>query len=41
MILGQPVRLRQLGRALGHLARHRDAMWTTTADEIARHFEGA
>jgi allantoinase len=38
MIAGQPFRVRQLGRALAHLARHRDAVWLTTAGEIARHF---
>jgi peptidoglycan/xylan/chitin deacetylase (PgdA/CDA1 family) len=35
-IVGQPFRLRHLRRALGHIARHRDQVWPTTAAEIAR-----
>ena len=35
-IVGQPFRLRHLRRALGHIARHRDRVWPTTAAEIAR-----
>ena len=31
MIVGQPFRLRQLRRAFAHLARHREAVWLTTA----------
>jgi allantoinase len=38
MIAGQPFRVRQLRRAFAHLAKHRDAVWITTAGEIARHF---
>ena len=37
-ILGQPFRLRQLRRALQHITGHRDAIWLTTAGEIARHY---
>ncbi len=37
MIVGQPFRLRQLRRAFAHLARHREAVWLTTAGEIAQH----
>ena len=37
-IVGQPFRLRQLRRALAHIAAHRDAVWLTTAGAIARHF---
>ena len=38
MIAGQPFRLRQLRRALAHLAQHREAVWITTAGEIATAF---
>jgi len=38
MIVGQPIRLRQLRRAFAHLARHREAVWITMAGEIARNF---
>lgn len=38
MIVGQPFRLRQLRRALAHIARHRDVCWLTTAGEIAQAF---
>ena len=34
-IVGQPHRLRPLRRALEHVARHRDAVWLTTAGAIA------
>jgi len=37
-IVGQPFRIRQLRRALAHIAGHRDAAWLTTAGAIARHF---
>jgi peptidoglycan/xylan/chitin deacetylase (PgdA/CDA1 family) len=37
-IVGQPFRLRQLRRALAHIAARRDAVWLTTAGAIARHF---
>jgi len=36
-IVGQPHRLRPLRRALDHIARHRDAIWLTTAGAIAAH----
>lgn len=39
MIAGQPFRLRQLRRAFAHLARHRDAVWLTTAGRIAEHWQ--
>ncbi len=39
-IVGQPFRLRQLRRALAHIAAHRDAIWLTTAGAIAGHFAG-
>ncbi len=41
MIVGQPFRLRQLRRAFAHLARHREAVWLTTAGQIAQHFAAA
>ena len=37
-IVGQPFRLRQLRRALAHIAGGRDAVWMTTAGAIARHY---
>lgn len=37
-IIGQPFRLRQLRRALTHIAAARDAIWLTNAGSIARHF---
>ncbi|MEP6655696.1 MAG: polysaccharide deacetylase family protein [Betaproteobacteria bacterium] len=37
-IIGQPFRLRQLRRALAHIAAARDTVWLTTAGAIARHF---
>ena len=40
-IVGQPYRLRQLRRALAHIAGHRDAIWLTTAGAIAHHYAGA
>jgi allantoinase len=36
-IMGQPYRLRELRRALKHIAAHRDEIWLATAGEIARH----
>ncbi|QCK84393.1 polysaccharide deacetylase [Phreatobacter aquaticus] len=36
-LVGQPYRLRQLRRALAHIAAHRDAIWITTAGAIAEH----
>ena len=41
MIAGQPFRLRQLRRALEHVARQRDTVWITTAGDIARHCASA
>jgi peptidoglycan/xylan/chitin deacetylase (PgdA/CDA1 family) len=38
MIVGQPFRLRQLRRAFAHLAKHREAVWLTTAGQIATAF---
>ena len=38
MIAGQPFRVRQLRRALAHMAEHRDAVWLTTAGRIAEDF---
>jgi peptidoglycan/xylan/chitin deacetylase (PgdA/CDA1 family) len=37
-IVGQPFRLRQLRRALAHVAAPRAAVWRTTAGAIARHY---
>lgn len=37
-ILGQPFRLRRFRAALEHLRRHGDAVWFTTAGDIARHY---
>ena len=37
-VAGQPFRLRQLRRALAHIAAHRDAVWLTHAGRIAEHF---
>lgn len=36
-IVGQPFRLRQLRRALAHVAGHREAFWITTAGAISRY----
>jgi allantoinase len=36
-IVGQPYRLRELRRALRHIADQRDSIWITTAGAIARH----
>ncbi len=36
-IVGQPFRLRQLRRALRHIADRQDRVWLTTAGAIARH----
>ncbi|WP_392336802.1 polysaccharide deacetylase family protein [Loktanella salsilacus] len=35
-IVGQPFRLRQLRRALNHIAQRRDDIWITTAGQIAQ-----
>jgi peptidoglycan/xylan/chitin deacetylase (PgdA/CDA1 family) len=40
-IVGQPFRLRHLRRALRHIASRREAVWITTAGEIAAHFSAA
>ena len=40
-IAGQPFRLRQLRRALAHIAASRDTIWLTTAGRIAEHFTSA
>ena len=37
-ISGAPFRLRQLSRALAHLAGHRDDVWFTVPGEIHRAF---
>ena len=37
-IIGQPFRLRQLRRALEHIAQHRDAIWITRACDIHQAF---
>jgi peptidoglycan/xylan/chitin deacetylase (PgdA/CDA1 family) len=37
-IAGQPFRLRQLRRALKHIAAQREPVWVTTAGAIAAHF---
>lgn len=37
-IAGQPFRLRQLRRALSHIAAQRDSAWIATAGAIARHY---
>jgi peptidoglycan/xylan/chitin deacetylase (PgdA/CDA1 family) len=36
-IVGQPYRLRELRRALTHIARQRDRIWLTTAGAVAAH----
>jgi allantoinase len=36
-IVGQPYRLRELRRALGHIAARRDDVWITTAGAVAAH----
>ena len=38
MIAGQPFRLRQLRRALAHIAQQRESVWLTTAGQIAEHW---
>jgi allantoinase len=39
-IVGQPYRLRQLRRALAHIAGRRDEIWITTAGAVAAHVSG-
>ena len=38
-IVGQPFRLRQLRRALHHIAQQRDQLWLTTPGAIAHHIQ--
>ena len=40
MIARQPFRLRQLRRALTHVARHRELCWLATVGHIAKAFSG-
>ena len=40
-IVGQPLRLRQLRRALAHIEQHRDAIWFTRAGNIAAAYAAA
>ncbi len=39
-VIGQPFRLRQLRRALEHIAAQRDGIWLTTPGAICAHIEG-
>jgi allantoinase len=39
-IIGQPLRLRALRRAIRHIMEHHDVLWITTPGEIARYCEG-
>ena len=39
-IVGHPHRMRPLRQALAHIAKHRDAIWLTTAGGIAEHAAG-
>ncbi|WP_366654927.1 polysaccharide deacetylase family protein [Fodinicurvata sp. EGI_FJ10296] len=39
-IVGQPLRLRRLRRALEHIARYRDRIWLTRPGAIAKHVSG-
>ena len=38
-VVGRPYRLRQLRRALEHIARDREAVWLTRPGDICRHVE--
>jgi hypothetical protein len=38
--MGRPYRIRQLRRALEHVARHRDRIWLARPGEICAHIEG-
>ena len=38
-VVGQPFRLRQLRRALKHIAAHREQIWLTRPGDICRHIE--
>jgi hypothetical protein len=37
--MGRPYRIRQLRRALEHIARHRDRVWLTRPRDICAHIE--
>lgn len=39
-LVGRPYRLRELRRALEHVANHRDKVWLTRPGNICRHIEG-
>jgi allantoinase len=38
-VVGRPYRIRQLRRALKHIAEHRDKIWLTRPGEICSHIE--
>jgi allantoinase len=38
-VMGRPYRIRQLRRALEHIARHRDRVWLTRPRDICPHIE--
>ena len=38
-VIGRPYRIRNLRRALAHIARHRDRIWLTRPGEICAHIE--
>jgi allantoinase len=38
--MGRPYRIRQLRRALEHVARYRDRIWLARPGEICAHIEG-
>jgi hypothetical protein len=39
-VMGRPYRIRQLRRALEHVARQRDCIWLVRPGEICAHIEG-
>jgi len=39
-VMGRPYRIRQLRRALQHIAGHRDRVWLTRPRDICAHIEG-
>jgi len=39
-VMGRPYRIRQLRRALEHVARHRERVWLTRPRDICAHIEG-
>ena len=39
-VMGRPYRIRQLRRALQHIAGHRDRVWLTRPRDICTHIEG-